>query len=921
MVSSDIEQALQSAAIQTLPIAGHLDSLRASFCHQPQTILEAPPGAGKTTVVPLLLLQCVLEQLANAAVATDADVTHPRIILIQPRRVAAVAAAERLSRLLGETPGQHVGYSVRGESLRSAATMIEVVTDGLMIRRLQSDPELGGAAVVIFDEFHERSLSMDLALSLTLQVQSELCPELHIMLMSATLDTGRLQAMLPDAGVVTSAGRQFPVAIEFLGTGSGARPSGRVSNALQRQSALLATISTQIVDELASHTGGCLVFLPGQGDIARIHAGLREIPGVQTDAAMLKSATDGAGDFLLLDLHGGMKLQAQQQVLKLARQYRCLILCTNIAETSLTIDGISAVIDSGLVRRVCFDPGRGLNRSQVVRIAQDSATQRSGRAGRLAAGRCYRMWTQAEHAQLLEQTPPAIEHSDLTDLCLELALWGVSAVDELSWVDLPPSVPVQQSRRVLCELGLLHTPDTLDAPAAQRWQITALGRQISRLGVSARLAVMLLAAQRSGVTELGCQLAALLSERDLLGRTNGIDIELRLRQLETAATKSRGSVGRVVKLAKQLQRALRAQATIDNDVARALPALPERPDAGALLAIAFPDRIARRRGQSGRYRTSGGSGVTLADDEPMQQHEWLLVLDANLETNTGVPQRPSSRGDAIVRLAAVVTPAALQVVHAAHVTERQEVSWNQQRQRVEAVHRRSLFDLELSSQSLSADEASAEAIAEALLGAVRANGLDCLQWTPAGVALRQRLQCFELHRNRLGDQFVWPACDDAALLEQLELWLLPHISGCRSLAALKKIDLMAALLHRLDWQQRQQLDQCLPVSIQVPSGSTIRIDYSDPQHPVLPVRVQEVFGWQKNPLLMQGTLLLTLQLLSPAQRPVQRTSDLAHFWTHGYADMRKELRGRYQKHYWPEDPQSAVATRITKKAMDRRARE
>ena len=837
--------------MNTLPIDSLLPALRDALSVRHEAVLEAPPGAGKTTRVPLALL--------------DAPwLAGQKILMLEPRRLAARAAAERLASELGERVGETVGYRIRLDSKAGPNTRIEVVTEGILARRLQDDPALDGVGLVIFDEFHERSLDADLALALTLNgraifrgADSGEAP-LKVLLMSATLEGERLAALLDEAPVLRSEGRMFPVDIRWgapFQAGEWIEP--RVLQTLQQA--------------LADESGSLLVFLPGQAEIRRV-------------AEQLQEALGNRPDVLVCPLHGELDLAAQRAAIEPAPAgKRKVVLATNIAETSLTIDGVRVVIDAGLARVPRFDPASGMTRLDTQRISRASATQRAGRAGRLEPGVCYRLWSQAQHEQLSAYSSAEILQADLASLALQLLRWGVTP-QELSWLDVPPPAAYAQALDLLDRLGALD----------ERGALNAHGQAMAELPSHPRIAHLLLRGQALGLGTLACDLAALLSERDIL-RGGGADLQGRLALLsgESRATRSaQGGVQRARQLAKQFHGLIRhrpvTQAVSD----------PEHPRwLGCLLAFAYPDRIAQQRRTGGAdYRLANGRAAQFAESDALMKHEWLVVADLG--------SRQGQREERIY-LAADLDPALFEHELAEQVRAVEVLDWDEREGVLRAERQRKVGELLLERQALATlDEDSR---CRALVGLVRRKGLQLLPWTSelrqwqARVALLREL---DLQQQGHSD---WPDLSDAALLASLEHWLTPFLSKVNRLSHFANLDLPAILQTLLPWPLPQRLDELAPRALSVPSGSRIAIDYTE-NPPVLAVRLQELFGLAATPRIAGGRLGLKLHLLSPARRPVQVTQDLASFWVNTYAEVKKDLKGRYPKHYWPEDPLIAEPT-------------
>ncbi|ARU87232.1 ATP-dependent helicase HrpB [Pseudomonas sp. M30-35] len=835
--------------MNSLPIDHLLPALRDALTARNEVVLEAPPGAGKTTRVPLALLD-------------QPWLAGQQIIMLEPRRLAARTAAERLASDLGEKVGETVGYRIRLDSKVGPKTRIEVVTEGILARRLQDDPALEGVGLVIFDEFHERSLDADLALALTLNgramfrsADSGESP-LKVLLMSATLEGPRLAQLLDDAPVLTSEGRMFPVDKVW----------GKPHQAGEYIEPRVISACLEALDE---QQGSILVFLPGQAEIRRVHQGLHENLGDRQDV-------------LLCPLHGELDLNAQRAAINPAPiGKRKIVLATNIAETSITIDGVRVVIDAGLERVPRFDPRSGMTRLDTQRISKASATQRAGRAGRLEPGVCYRLWSQAQHEQLANFSAPEMLQADLAGLALQLARWGVS-VDELVWLDLPPAAAYAQARDLLQRLSALD----------ERGVLSAHGQAMAELPTHPRIAHLLLRGQALGLGNLACDIAALLGEKDIL-RGAGADLHDRVAAMasESLSRASRGTVQRVRQLARQFRSHLRGAVSspvTDPDHPRWL---------AALLAFAYPDRVARQRREGGaEYRLTNGRAAQFGEPDALMKEPWLVIADLG--------SRQGQREERIY-LAAALDPSLFDTVLAEQVVQRDELEWDEREGVLKAERQRRLGELVLSRTSL--PELNEEARINALAGLVRRKGIELLPWRPE---LRQWQARIALLRKLDIDQkgaSEWPDLTDAALLDSLELWLAPYLGKVSRLSHFANLDLASILLAQLPWPLPQRLDELAPKTLPVPSGSRIPIDYSE-HPPVLAVRLQELFGLAETPRIAGGRQGVLLHLLSPARRPVQVTQDLASFWANTYIDVKKDLKGRYPKHWWPDDPMEAEPT-------------
>jgi ATP-dependent helicase HrpB len=843
---SRISQALAMPVVQALPISAMLDDLRDALRQRQALVLEAPPGAGKTTVVPLALLE-------------EPWLEGQRILMLQPRRIATRNAAARLAELIGETAGETVGYRMRLDTRVGPGTRIEVITEGVLRRMLSEDPGLEGVGLVIFDEFHERSLDGDLSLALALKAR-ETFPEdacFRIVVMSATLSGLPLDALI-DGPVLRSEGRQFPVELHYDGP---RKPRERVVD----------RVPGVIERALGRHPqSSVLVFLPGQGEIRRLASAITAPQGVR-----------------VLPLYGELSLEEQRRAIAPSPPgERKLVLATNVAETSLTIDGVDVVIDAGLERVPRFDPATAMTRLATVQVSQASAEQRRGRAGRLRPGHCYRLWSENQQQQLAVQADPEITQADLAPLALELLAWGIGDPGELKWLTPPPAGAWQQALDLLDQLGAMQ-------PDVRPPQLSEHGWRMAAFPAHPRLAHMLLMGLAAGSPDTACQLAAVLSDRDPLSRESA-DITLRLEYLQgerSAPSGLRGWLKRSEQLASQFRRQL---GSLDAGETLTSPTREQLP--GFLLACAYPDRIARRR-SSGAYQLANGRSAEFEDTQSLAKHKWLVIAEAG-----GLAGKSRDR----IRCAAALDPALFEAQLADLLREHTRLEWEPSSGRFVATRERRIGALLLSSSAI--DKVDDALRVRGLIELLRDGALKPLPWNEGARRLQQRLE----HMGRL--EPGWPDASMTGLANTLDDWLGPYLAPVRRLADLKKIDLSAALRARLSWEQQQQLDEWLPERIEVPSGSSVRVDYSaDP--PVLAVKLQEMFGCEDSPRLARGRLPLLIHLLSPAGRPLQVTKDLASFWRDGYTAVKKEMKGRYPKHPWPDDPVGAVATRHTKKRM------
>ncbi|MEO9270225.1 ATP-dependent helicase HrpB [Serratia ureilytica] len=810
--------------MSSLPVSAVLNELLAALQSAPQVLLHAPTGAGKSTWLPLQIM-------AKAGLPG-------RIIMLEPRRLAAKNVAYRLAQQLGEEPGQTVGYRMRAESKSGPQTRLEVVTEGILTRMLQQDAELQGVSLVILDEFHERSLQADLALALLLDVQQGLRDDLKLLIMSATLDNARMTQLLPQAPVVVSEGRSFPVERLYQPLASHQRLEDGIAAAVKRM--------------LAEQPGSLLLFLPGVAEINRV---LERLTG------------EMASDTDLCPLYGALPLAQQQKAIQPAAPgRRKVVLATNIAETSLTIEGIRLVVDSGLERVARYDVRNGLTRLATQRISQASMVQRAGRAGRLEPGICWHLFAKEQAERAVEHAEPEILQSDLTGFWLELLQWGCHDPAQLTWLDAPPAAALAAARALLHRLGATDDGDKLTAP----------GRQMAALGCEPRLAAMLVAGSALSADDqaTAALLAALLEEPPRGG------------QMDIGYWLSRPQANWRQRAAQLTKRLPQRAGQVDVDLAP------------RLLAQAFTDRIAQRRGQDGRYLLANGLGAAMNQDEALSRASWLIVPSLLQGHNSP---------DARILLALPVDIEALAAQLPAMVMQRTAVEWDEEKGTLRAWKRQQIGRLTLRAQPLA--KPADEELQQALLDWVRAQGLSVLNWEGAAEQLRVRLQCAQAWLP----EAEWPAMDEEPLLAALEQWLLPSLNGVRDLRGLKQVNLAEALSRLLDWQQKQRLDNALPTHYTVPTGSRLPIRYEAGKPPALAVRLQEMFGEQRSPMLAEGRIPVVLELLSPAHRPLQITGDLAAFWQGAYREVQKEMKGRYPKHVWPDDPATAAPTRRTKK--------
>jgi ATP-dependent helicase HrpB len=836
-----------------LPIDAVLAPIRAALAQQRNLVLQAPPGAGKSTRVPLELLE-------------EEWVGRRRIIMLEPRRLATRAVAQRMATTLGESVGRTVGYRMRLDTRVSAATRIEVVTEGVLATLLQQDPALEDVACVIFDEFHERSLQADLGLALCLDVQANLHEDLRILVMSATLEAEPVGRLLGDAAIVRATGRSHPVEVQHA---AARRNQGREGPSLARD--VVGAVRRTLERE-----GDVLVFLPGAAEIRRADEALRE-------AAL-------ASNLLIAPLYGDLAAADQERALEPApRGMRKVVLATNIAETSLTIEGVRSVVDSGLERRARFDPVSGMSRLETRRISRASAEQRAGRAGRLAPGLCLRLWSESEQRSLEEHAPAEILEADLAPLALELAGWNLQDATRLAWLDPPPAAAMAQARELLGRLAALESSG----------RITAHGRAMLQLRMHPRLAHMLLRARELDRVPLACDLAALLGERDIVRLPAGerdSDLRVRLDAVRGLSLDGQGTDRAGRERVRRSAGQYRRQMGVANEPARNYA----DDDVGILLAFAYPDRIASARPErSGRYLLSNGRGAAFSGPQALARAEFLVVAELD-----------AGEREARIHLAAPLSRDALERHFASEITSQERVYWEPRERAVVASHERRLGALTLENRALAKPDP--QAVTTAMLEGIRALSIAALPWdrdTREWQARVMFVRALPAERDA-----GWPDVSDAALATSLESWLGSWLAGMSRADHLARLDLRGALQALLDWKLRQRLDALAPMHLEVPSGSRIRLDYQAGDIPALAVRLQEVFGWGETPRIGGGAVAVLLKLLSPAQRPVQVTRDLASFWRGGYQEVRKELKGRYPKHYWPEDPLQAQARRGTRPA-------
>jgi ATP-dependent helicase HrpB len=845
-----------------LPIDEAIPALRNALADRGRAVLQAPPGAGKTTAVPL-------------AIHAESWAQAGRIVMLEPRRLAARAAARRMAAMNGDQVGGLVGFRVRGDSIVGPATRIEVVTEGVLTRMLTRDPTLEGVAAVIFDEFHERSLVADTGLALVLRTAELVRPELRIVVMSATLDGEAVSRLLGDAPVITAHGRAFPVDVRWSPARAGMRPADAIPGVIRKA--------------VQEHEGDVLVFLPGAAEIRRVGDAL--------------AGTWSRGGPRVIALHGSMAASEQDAAITpSAPGERKVVLATSIAETSLTIEGVRVVVDSGLARVPRFDIRSGMTRLETVRVSRDAAEQRRGRAGRVAPGVCYRLWSEGEDASLMARRTPEVLSADLAPLALDLAVAGAKA-EELRWLDPPPPAALSQAHALLVDLDAFSSDGTA----------TEHGIRMSVLGLHPRLAHLVLRGAERGQLVLSCEIAALLTERDLFraqGEASDPDLALRIAVLRgdekhDPTSVDRARLMRVRDEARRIAGRVGELGIVTGDgassargMATAIEAADRDATAAELLALAYPDRVALAAGGRGRFRMRNGRGATINVSASLASAPALAIADTD-----------GARDDARVYLAAALDREAIERLFGHQAVETTETALDEARGTVLTTRRRSLGALALTEHTERATDL--ESITTAFASRVRRDGLAAIPWSDAARRVRERIAF--LHRL----DSAWPDVSDAALAASLDMWLMPVVGELRRWSDFERADLGGALLRMVDPKRRRDFDTLAPTHIEVATGSMIPVDYSDPGAPTLSVRMQELFGTAESPKVGGGRVPIVLHLLSPAGRPLQVTRDLGGFWAGSYAEVRKEMRGRYPRHEWPEDPRNAAATRRAKQNKQR----
>ena len=839
--------------MKSLPIDEIIPELLEAVQMNPNILLHAPPGAGKTTRVPLALLDIIPPEAG-------------RIIMLEPRRLAAISAARWMSACLGDEVGGIVGYSIRFDSKTSSRTRIEVVTEGILTRRIQYDPLLEGVAMIIFDEFHERSIQADLGLALCLDVQRQVRDDLKILVMSATLDVEPLARLMGNAPVISSPGRSYPVEEIYLEEQAHSRLPQRMAAAIQ-----LA---------LRDNQGDILCFLPGAGEIKSCNVLLETV-------GLCKNGIE------VHQLYGDLPFDQQQRAIQPGKN-RKIVLATSIAETSLTIEGIRVVIDCGLSRRMRHDQASGMNRLVTVRESKASAEQRKGRAGRVAPGVCYRLFSQHTHSAMTTHTPAEILDIDLSPLLLELTAWGVSDPYLLTWLDPPPEAALSVARKLLIELAALDS----------RGALTPLGRSMAGLPLHPRLSCLLVRSQELNLPQIGCDLAALLSERDVVRRSGpdqlsggrSVDVVFRLELLHDWRSKGRCDAVADIGALKAVDRIATMLAGMQKFTSKPKPYVPDTLIVARLLASSYPDRIARLRdGATDRYLLANGRGARRAAQGTISITPLLIAISVG----------GGEQGEGVIHLAAEITEVIIREELADQIERHDNILWDQREGRVTAQREECLGALTLSGRSFIPKP---DQLLPVVLQAVADSSLNLLSRDEAFLQLQARVMLLRAAYPDAG----WPDLSDKALTYTVDDWLAPYIGNITTARQISAINITTALLNSLDYRQRQTLDELAPTHLAVPSGSRIRLDYCDGDLPVLAVKLQELFGLADTPTVAGGRVPVLLHLLSPAGRPLQVTRDLKGFWDGSYHLVKKEMKGRYPKHPWPDDPWTALPTRRAK---------
>lgn len=830
--------------MHTLPIEQVIPDIKKHLHTHNKVVLQAPPGAGKTTALPLALLN-------------ESWIKERKIIILEPRRLAVRSAARRMAELLGEKVGERIGYQIKMESIQSEKTRILIVTEGILTRKLQSDPSLEAYAMIIFDEFHERSIHADLSLALALESQSILREDLKILIMSATLNTTAISSLLSNAPVIQSEGRAYPVESIYLPTSTTLPTKKELPSFVHR-------ILHQILD---TQEGNILVFL----------SGVREIKTVEK--LLLSSKLKNV---IIASLYGNLSKEAQDRAIQApANGYRKIVLSTNIAQTSLTIKGIKIVVDSGLQNISVFNPFSGMNKLESIFISEDTAIQRAGRAGRLFAGKAYHLWHQSKI--LLKHDIPEILQADLAALVLDLGVWGNTDIHSLQWLDTPPLSAMNHANALLQQLGAIDS----------KGMITSHGKAMSRYGIHPRLAHMMIKAKVLNLSYEASLLTLLITEKDIYYQSfASSDLRERVHVLHDFlqgkyVDKSLINIAQCKQIQKQMHTSLSLNVSQKKTINTSL--------LGVLLSYAYPDRIAQQRHtDAGTYVLHNGKGAKLHKSDFLYHARFLVISDLD-----------GRNKDAHIYRAIEITQADIETYLSKQISQQDEVNWNETYQRIEVRRIIRLGAIKLKETQI--QNASSHEILECLIEELEALGLEALCWSKEALSLRERVQFLRYHGIEIVD------FSDTYLLEHMDEWLAPYLTGISTLKAVQSLNLYTILLGRLSYEETQTLETLAPSKIKVASGSKITIDYSNPTQPSLSVRLQEMFGTSQTPSVLHKKVKLMLFLLSPAHRPMQVTQDLMSFWDNTYNEVRKELRGKYKKHYWPENPWEAIATNRVKK--------
>lgn len=827
-----------------LPISQFLPQVSDSLTRHNNLVLQAEPGAGKSTALPLSLI--------------DAEfLGGKKIIMLEPRRVAAKSIAYYLAKQLGEKLGDRIGYQVKNDRKLSDNTVLEIVTEGILTRRLQSDPELSDVGLIIFDEFHERSIHSDLALMLTLEVQQTIREDLKILVMSATIDTNVISSYLNNAPIIKCPGRAYPVSVDYVHSGNAQDNSYLSLKVMKVLRSVLA----------AEQKGDTLVFLPGQADIKRC-------------LSEASSTFHNKDNLIFLPLYGGLSIDQQEQALRAdPAGKRRVVFTTNIAETSLTIEGVRCVIDSGLEKSSVYDPQSCMTRLETSYISKASADQRKGRAGRLQAGSCIRLWSESKQHSLKDFQGEEVLSADLASLILDLFVWGLTDYQTINWLTPPPLAHFESAKQLLTSLGLV----------SESGKITPLGSKASKLGLHPRLAAMLLQAQTPLEKGIACELSALLSESDIFYTRRSVDIVERLLALQDYKTQKKTALqtwplkGAIVEQVLNTTRSLKNNLKIPtNNPHYSLTDLQDH--AGKLLLLAYPDRLAKRRSANcGRYQLANGKGVQLFDDDPLFGSDWLVISDCNAQKKEGH-----------IFSAAAITLGDIHESVGHLIIEKDEYRLDAKKQNVTGRRVSSYRSITLRSQPLA--NIPAEEFQKHLTSLLKSEGLNILSWSA-------KCEDWLARATWLGDVIEsFPKLTADSLIQSAGQWLLPYLSNVRSLAQLKQVNVFELIKGTLSWDEQQLLDREAPLVYVTPSDKKIPIIYDKNQGPTVSVKLQEMFGEIESPKIGANTVPLRFELLSPAQRPIQTTSDLANFWTSSYFEVAKDMRGKYPRHRWPAQP-------------------